>query len=137
MYVDFIYFIIIVNVINLDGMHEHAFHLVYWAYGLRAPLWLPSTLSQIVYIIWLFMVIIRTMVLWGSLEFCSIGQVRGDKIPLDETPIDVIVEYEYVWVSYITYTLHEHIVGGMFPKAMKRTWIKDVLNLYEWHNHSV
>ena len=55
------------------------------------------------------------------MEFCSIGQVRGDKIPLDETPIDVIVEYEDVWVSYITYTLHEHIVGGMFPKAMKRT----------------
>ena len=120
MCVDFICFIIIVNVINLDGMHEHAFHLVYWAYGLREPLWLPSTLRQIVYIIWLFMVIIRTMVLWGSLEFCSIGQVRGDKIPLDETPIDVIVEYEDVWVSYITYTLHEHIVGGMFPKAMKR-----------------
>ena len=59
MCVDFIYFIIIVNVINLDGMHEHAFHLVYLAYGLRAPLWLPSTLSQIVYIIWLFMIIIR------------------------------------------------------------------------------
>ena len=70
---DFIYFIIIVNVINLDGMHEHAFHLVYWAFH---------------------------------------------QIPLDETPIDVIVEYEDVWVSYITYTLHEHIVGGMFPETL-------------------
>ena len=77
------------------------------------------------------------MVLWGSLEFCSIDQVWGDKIPLDETPIDVIFEYEDVWLSYIIDTLHEHIVGGMFPKAMKRTWIKYVLNPYEWHNHSV
>ena len=71
------------------------------------------------------------------MEFCSIGQVRGDKIPLDETPIDVIVEYEDVRVSYITYTLHEHIFGGMFPKSMKRTCIRDVLKPYEWHNHSV
>ena len=70
------------------------------------------------------MVIIKTMVFWVSLEFCSIGQVWGDKIPLNETPIDVIVEYEYVWVSYIIYTLHEHIVGGMFPKAWKGLELK-------------
>ena len=57
----------------------------------------------------------------GFVRLLGILFHRSSMRALDEKPIDVIVEYEDVWVSYITYTLNEHIVGGMFPKTMKRT----------------